>query len=168
MHDVEIPPSLVRDPQGRRSPGYGRDPARTPMQWDATPNAGFCPPDVEPWLPVADDYAEVNVEAQRDDPHSMLSLFRRLARLRREYPALAVGSYRPLETGDTPVISYLREHEDGRLLVALNFGEDEERLELPADAATAKLLCSTDPGRPAIDESKYMKLGPYEGVVLAL
>jgi alpha-glucosidase len=165
MHDVEIPPSLVQDPQGRRSSGYGRDPARTPMQWDTTPNAGFCPPDVEPWLPVADDYAEVNVEAQRDDPRSMLSLFRHLVQLRREHPALTVGSYRTLEAGDAAVISYLREHEDRRILVALNFGDRDERLEVPAGA---KLLCSTDPERLSVDESKVLKLGPYEGVVLAL
>ena len=163
MHDVEIPPDLIVDPQGRRSPGYGRDPARTPMQWDATPNAGFTTN--EPWLPIADDYRTLNVEAQRDDPRSMLSLFRRLIQLRREHPALAVGSYTPLETGDAPVVAYLREHEDRRILVALNFGGDGERLDLPADA---KLLCSTDPDRPALDESKVLKLEPYEGVVLAL
>jgi alpha-glucosidase len=167
MHDVEIPPHLVQDPQGQRSPGYGRDPARTPMQWEATPNAGFCPPDVEPWLPVADDHTKINVEARRSDPRSMLSLFRRLVGLRREHPALTLGSYRQLETGDAPVVSYLREHGDGRLLVALNFGEEEECLELPMDAAKAKLLCATDPERPGVEESRNLKLAPYEGIVLA-
>ncbi len=166
MHDVEIPPELVVDPQGLRSPGYGRDPARTPMQWDGGPNAGFT--SGTPWLPVADDSTRVNVEAQRDDSHSMLSLFRRLIRLRREHPALTVGSYRPVETGDSQMVAYLREHEDGRVLVALNFGGEDQRLGVPEGTAGAKLLCSTDPERHAFDESRVLKLGPYEGVVLAL
>jgi alpha-glucosidase len=165
MTDVPIPPDKVEDPWEKNVPGIGvgRDPERTPMQWDASPNAGFTTG--TPWLPVAGDHAKVNVEAQRDDPRSMLSLIRRLLRLRREHPALAVGSYRQLETGDATVISYLREHEDRRILVALNFGDRDERLEVPA---AAKLLCSTDPERLSVDESKVLKLGPYEGVVLAL
>jgi alpha-glucosidase len=165
MRDVEIPPHLVVDPRGKRSPGYGRDPARTPMQWDATSNAGFCPPEVEPWLPVPDDHREVNVETQRRDPGSKLSLFRRLVRLRREHPALTGGSYEEFETGEAPVVAYLREHEGRRILVALNFGDREERLEIPVGA---KLLSSTDPERRALDDSKVLELGPCEGAVLAL
>jgi alpha-glucosidase len=165
MRDVEIPPDLVVDPQGKRSPGYGRDPERTPMQWDASPNAGFCRPDVEPWLPLPGDYREANVEAQREDPGSMLSLVRRLVRLRREHPPLALGSYRELESGEAPVVAYLREHEGNRVLVALNFGEAGESLEIPAGA---KLLCSTDPERRTLDGSKILVLGPCEGALLAL
>jgi alpha-glucosidase len=165
MRDVEIPPDLVVDPQGKRSPGYGRDPARTPMQWDATPNAGFCPPDVEPWLPIPDDHGEVNAEAQRGDPTSMLSLFRRLVRLRREHTALTLGSYEEYETGASPVVAYLREHGGHRILVALNFGDADERVEIPAGA---KLLSSTDPERGALDGSKVLELRSREGVVLAL
>jgi alpha-glucosidase len=165
MRDGEIPPDLVVDPQGKRSPGYGRDPERTPMQWDASPNAGFCRPDVEPWLPLPGDYREANVEAQREDPGSMLSLVRRLVRLRREHPPLALGSYRELESGEAPVVAYLREHEGNRVLVALNFGEAGESLEIPAGA---KLLCSTDPERRTLDGSKILVLGPCEGALLAL
>jgi alpha-glucosidase len=168
MTDVPIPPEKVQDPWEKNVPGIGvgRDPARTPMQWDATPNAGFTTG--TPWLPVSGDHASTNVEAQRDDPRSILSLVRRLLQLRREHPALALGSYGQLDTRDAPVVAYLREHETQRILVVLNLGEREERLELPADAAGAELLCSTDPERPALDESKVLKLGPHEGVVLAL
>ena len=165
MQDVAIPQQKVQDPQGLRSPGYSRDPARTPMQWDAGPNAGFCPPGVEPWLPISVDHAQVNVEAERDDPRSMLSFFRQLTRLRRQRPALTLGSYEPLETGDSPVISYLREHDGERLLVALNFGGAPERLELPGKV---EILCSTYPERPLGDSTEELELGPYEGVMLAL
>ncbi len=75
MRDVAIPPPLMQDPWEKNLPGrsLGRDPERTPMQWDATPNAGFTTGG--PWLPVAEDYATVNVATQRDDPRSMLSLY---------------------------------------------------------------------------------------------
>ena len=54
MHNGDIPPERVYDPMEKNMSGLGlgRDPARTPMQWDRSPNAGFCPPNVEPWLPI--------------------------------------------------------------------------------------------------------------------
>ena len=168
MHDVEIPPKLVRDPQGIKSPGYGRDPVRTPMQWDAGPNAGFCPPDVEPWLPVANDYTKINVEKGRDDPDSMLTFVRRQLWLRRKLPALTLGAYRPLDTRDDAVIAYLREHEGSRLLVALNFGSQSPSLELALDAPGAELLCSTRQDRTGGADPRELELGPYEGVIISL
>ena len=84
LPDVPIPPERVQDPYELNSPGLGvgRDPARTPMPWSAAPNGGFCPPGVEPWLPLG-DVAGLDVEAQRRDPRSMLSLYRALLALRR-------------------------------------------------------------------------------------
>src|ERR1700749_4853968 len=61
MHDGDIPPALVRDPAEKNQPGLGlgRDPERTPMQWDASPQAGFTKG--IPWLPIAADANEINV-----------------------------------------------------------------------------------------------------------
>ena len=166
MRDVEIPPELVRDPQEIGSPGYGRDPVRTPMQWDASPNAGFTTG--TPWLPAADDYTATNVEAQRDDPASMLSLVRCLLLLRRELPALTLGGYRPLEAGNDSVIAYLREDEKNRVLVALNFAADGLNLELPLDGTGSEILRSTYPNRTGTPDPRRLELGPYEGVILSL
>ena len=66
MEDVEIPTAKVQDPWETREPGRGRDPNRTPMQWDATPHAGFTTG--TPWLPVGSHAKERNVEAQMKDP----------------------------------------------------------------------------------------------------
>jgi alpha-glucosidase len=107
MENVPIPPERERDPFGMNMPGtgQGRDPERTPMQWDGSENAGFTTGD--PWLPLAPDWREVNVEAQRRDPRSMLSLVQALLDLRRREPALSLGSYRTLSVeGD--VLVYAR------------------------------------------------------------
>src|SRR6184192_682291 len=65
---------------------------RTPMQWDASPRGGFTSA-AEPWLPIGDTNA-VNVTKQRDDPHSMLSFYRRLIRVRGDNHAFTSGIYR--------------------------------------------------------------------------
>jgi alpha-glucosidase len=121
MCDVEIPPELVQDPFERNVPGHGhgRDPARTPMQWDGTGSAGFTKG--TPWLPVADDYETNNVAAARKDPASMLTLHRRLLALRRAEPALAIGSYVPVEA-EADMLAYTRERDGRRFLVVLNLG----------------------------------------------
>jgi alpha-glucosidase len=77
MVDVPIPPELVHDPWEKNEPGLGlgRDPERTPMQWDGAPGGGFTTG--TPWLPPIDP-AERNVEAQRGDPDSLLEHYRRL------------------------------------------------------------------------------------------
>ena len=94
MHDVSIPPESVRDPWEINVPGFGvgRDPQRTPMQWDDSPHAGFTTG--EPWLPVASDYLDINVGRERNDPASMLTLYRRLIELRKAESALTLGAYR--------------------------------------------------------------------------
>jgi alpha-glucosidase len=166
MHDVPIPPELAHDPQEHLSPGYGRDPERTPMQWDATPNAGFS--SATPWLPVADDYASNNVAAQRDDPRSMLSLFRRLIELRRSSPALTLGAYRSLDAGSDEVFAYLRESAGQRLLIVLNLGSSDQTLDLAAAGVQADLLCSTHLDRSERVDLAQLKLRPDEGLLLSL
>ena len=169
MRDVDVPQELVRDPQGINSPGYGRDPARTPMQWDATPNAGFCPEGVEPWLPVAEDHETINVDVQSSDPRSMLALCRRLLGLRRELPALTAGSYRALDTGDGSVLAYLREHAEDRVLVVLNFGAERRATDLSQEAAgRGEVLCSTHPDRTGRLDLAQLDLRPDEGMLVSL
>ena len=164
LRDVEIPPELVQDPWERNVPGIGlgRDPERTPMQWGTSPNAGFTTGD--PWLPLAGDHETNNVEVQRGDPRSMLTLHRRLLDLRRSEPALAVGSYVPVEAeGD--VLAYRREHEGKRFLVALNFGPEPQRPRLD-DAGCVAL--STHLDREDEETGGSLELRGNEGVLLAL
>jgi len=120
MKNGRITRHQIQDPVGRKYWPFnrGRDPERTPMQWSADDNAGFST--AEPWLPVADNYRSVNVQAQEEDPGSLLGWYRVLIRLRRERPALHRGSLRFI--GDDPdVVAYLREHDGETIVAALNF-----------------------------------------------
>jgi alpha-glucosidase len=167
MRDVAIPPALVQDPWEKNVPGLGlgRDPERTPMQWDDSHNAGFTAG--TPWLPVADDYPRVNVAAERYDPTSMLTLYRRLIALRRATPALAVGSYAPVATvGD--LLAYTRVYGEQRCLVVLNLGAASERLELGQAGLRGRFVLSTALDRSGEQVRETVELRPDEGVVAML
>ncbi|MFA7603602.1 MAG: alpha-amylase family glycosyl hydrolase [Novosphingobium sp.] len=159
---VAIPPDRVRDPQDLRQPGLGlgRDAARTPMPWNAGPNAGFSA--VEPWLPLNEDWRVRNVAVQEEDPGSMLSLYRRLLALRRRHPALSIGNL-ALVAADEDVLQYTRQAGEERLLVALNLGNRPRRLLVPEGMRIAEPLMSTATS-PAFDGS----LAGDEGVVLRI
>jgi glycosidase len=180
MRDIEVPPTTVRDPVGRRIPGSGRDPERAPMAWDGGPNAGFCPPGVTPWLPLAADYRQVNVARERDDPRSLLTLTQRILRLRRAAPALLRGAYTPVERVPDDCFAYLRAHGDERYLIALNFGGREQTLRLGEGGGEAvggrsgrsgmsgRLVLSTRLDREGSVDLATLRLRPYEGCLVAL
>ena len=153
---VEIPRGRVRDPKELREPGIGlgRDPSRTPIAWDASPNAGFST--AEPWLPLHRDWRTRNVASQETDTGSMLSLYRMLLQLRRSEPALSVGSIRMAQDSEQ-ILAYERIHQATHLHIALNLSGTERRFDLP----DGELLLSTlgSPPPPGW-------LRPDEGVIL--
>jgi alpha-glucosidase len=167
MHSIKIPPELAHDPQEKSSPGFGRDPHRTPMQWDRGPNAGFCLPEVTPWLPVAEDYEQFNVAAEKHDPASMLSLVQSLTRLRRTNPALSVGSYKSVETGSEDCLVYIREFEDQAFLVALNFSDTTQNILLP-QMGQGQVALSTYLDREGGVSLAELALRGGEGLVIKL
>ena len=135
---------------------YSRDNARTPMQWDASANAGFTTG--KPWLPVHDDYKTCNVEAQADDPNSVLAHFRKLAELRQATPVLAAGDWRELEAESEQIFAFERTCADERAVVLANFTEDEVKFD-PSLVQGLELAFSTH-GRSAAET-----LRPLEAVV---
>jgi alpha-glucosidase len=126
-----------------------RDRCRSPLQWSGEPNAGFCPPDVPPWLPVNPNYATgVNVACQEGDPHSLLNFYRRMLRLRRTTPALIAGDYQPLLPQSEACLAFLR-HDAAAgqtCLVVLNFSGENQTVIFHLDARRPRLLFSW-PGR---------------------
>ncbi len=167
MTNGVIPPEHMRDPWALQAPGLGRDPQRTPMQWEASPNAGFCPSDVTPWLPITADYARVNVAVEADDPHSMLALTRRLLELRRENPALSVGHYRSIDGMPDGCFVFIRHVAEQQVLVALNFTPSEQLLNLPG-AMHGTIRVSTHADRDGEAIANQLQLRDNEGCVLEL
>lgn len=166
MEDVYIPQDLALDPQGKNG-GYNRDAVRTPMQWDASPNAGFADASVTPWLRLAPNHQIVNVAAQRDDPNSMLAFVRRLLVYRRQNPVLTIGSYTALDSPGGCFV-FVRQHENQRALVALNITSDPKQLHLPG-YGTGTTRISTHPEHEGdrVDLSK-LSLNGDEGVIIEL
>jgi alpha-glucosidase len=164
MMQVPISGDRVRDPFQKNLPGIevGRDGSRTPMQWDDSRYAGFS--EVEPWLPLADDFRQYNVAKQRGDPTSIHQLYRRLIALRRSRSALLHGSYRPIQA-DGDLLLFFREQGPERLLVALNFGTGAAVAKCPDEVAGTVLL-SSHLDRHGEDVHGAIKLGPDEGVVI--
>ena len=165
MHDVEIPPEKVQDPFEKNVPGrgLGRDPQRTPMQWSAAKNAGFTAG--KPWLPIAEDYAQINVEAERDDPFSILSLYMQLINVRRGEPALEVGELERIDTaGD--LLTYIRRDGESAFLVALNFGSEPQVIDISDKAGEGRITLSTGLDRAGESVRVILHIHPDEGLLL--
>ena len=167
MHDVPIPPEMVQDPLEKNVPGLGlgRDPQRTPMQWDATPCAGFTTGTA--WLPVGKDHQTVNVAAERDDPHALLVLYRRLIELRRREPALAVGSYARLQAADG-LFAYLRREGARSFLIVLNFTHEPHVFECDGRCACGSVVLSTHERADEPMSAGRLSVREDEGLIVEL
>jgi alpha-glucosidase len=120
MRDVAVPFDEIVDPRGRNMPdrNLGRDPARSPMQWDTSTNSGFT--SGRSWLPIDRLAPKVNVEVQKSDPLSLLTLHRRIIELRNSEASLSHGEFVPVYS-DTQLISFVRHHPGAtRFLIVLN------------------------------------------------
>jgi alpha-glucosidase len=167
MMQAAIPKDRVRDPFELRVPGIGvgRDGCRAPMQWDDTPHAGFSR--AEPWLPLADNFRNENVEIQRQDPTSIFKLYRRLIALRRARRSLVFGSYRPIMASDN-LLLYAREVEHECVLVALNMGSEPAQASFSPAGAAGSLLLSSGLDRDGERALGSIKLRPHEGALIEL
>ena len=138
-----------------------RDNARTPVQWDAGPNAGFTTG--TPWLPVNPDHVEWNAEAQRGDPDSVLAHYRRLIALRHDDPVVALGDFAMLLPEHDDVYAFTRTLDDRVLVVVCNLSRTPTGWPTwcprPSTAASCWATCPTrtpsccGPGRPASSAS---------------
>ncbi|ELY2494950.1 alpha-glucosidase [Cronobacter muytjensii] len=118
----------------------GRDNSRTPMQWDASPYAGFSTH--EPWLKVNPNYEMINVESQQHDPHSVLNFYRQMIHLRKREPALIYGRYEPLLDDHEQIYAYGRTLGEERVVVLCNLSgkaAEWEAQALSLDGATCLL-----------------------------
>jgi alpha-glucosidase len=158
MYGDELGMPQTDVPEPARLDMSGRDGARTPMQWSDEPGAGFTQPGVRPWLPFGDPRS-YNVDAQRGDAGSTLSLVRDLIRLRRERPELREAAY---ESIDAPpgVWAWRR----GPYATALNIGSGAVEVE----DLSGTVLVGTDRSRAREQVRGPVRLDPGEGVLVAL
>ena len=132
-----------------------RDNARTPMQWDDTPNAGFT--SGTPWLPVNENYRTVNAAAEAQDADSVLSYYKALLRLRKTHPVLLHGVYEELLKDNTQIYAFSRTEGSRRIVTAVNFSAEEAAL--PAGFLAGTRLIGSDADVPSTS------LRPLEAVV---
>ena len=135
-----------------------RDNSRTPMQWDASENAGFTKG--TPWLKVCDRYKEINTES-RHEPDSVFQYYKELVKLRKELPVIQKGSVTPLLREDKEILAYKREYQGKELYVFCNFfdGEVEVPYSIPEDCRSILSNYGEE------ISPKELVLRPYEAVM---
>ncbi|HEY3144063.1 MAG TPA: alpha-amylase family glycosyl hydrolase [Acidimicrobiales bacterium] len=140
LEDAVVPPELVQDPAGFR------DGCRAPIPWDSSSGHGWA--GATPWLPWPPDPGSRNAATLRDDPTSILHLYRRLLTARRNSPALQHGTQRVLPASAPDVLAWERTTPGDRRLIAVNFAPDPRPLSLDTPWTTEVSSTGTDEGRP--------------------
>jgi glycosidase len=145
-----------------------RDNARTPMQWDASPNAGFSTADAKPWMRVNDNYTEVNAASQTSDPNSVYSCYRHVLQKRKEHIDVFVyGNFLLVDDANEKVFAYSRRADNGdTAIVVCNFSTDSVAWKLPGEAR--EVLASPTGRTPDDLNSGEIKLAPCEAFAVLL
>jgi alpha-glucosidase len=153
LEDAIVPPERHVDPSGGR-----RDGCRAPIPWAPEPPHGWASPDT--WLPFSPEPARRNATSLRDDPGSILHLYRSLLAARRRSAALQLGSIEVLDSPDD-VLVYERRLDDDVRIVAISF--TDRPVELTVGLPTLELSSYAARTVGAVLEGV---LQPYEAVVL--
>jgi glycosidase len=158
MEEATLSAAEHRDPWGDKVEYLSRDGCRTPMQWDATPDAGFGSD--SPWLPLSSGHEIHNVREELQQPGSMLNLYRRLLSYRKDSESLKGGSYTTHPASDESVYVFERGAGKESVIVAVNFTDQ------PCEVAlgSGTVVLSTSVVEPRLVDTN-LRLGPKEGVI---
>lgn len=144
----------------------GRDNARTPMHWDATPNAGFTTG--TPWIRVNENYREINGATQVNEPQSVYHCWRQVLEKRKALKDIFVyGDFELVDQDHRQVFAYKRTAENGdAALVVCNFSTEPVAWKM---AGKAREILVSPAGKTLEDVSSgEVHLGPCEGVAVLL
>lgn len=141
-----------------------RDNARTPMQWDASENAGFS--EAQPWIRVNANYKRINTENALADSDSVFYYYQKLIALRHELPIITDGVYELLDAENEKIYAYLRKGEKESLIVLCNFTDEtvEYEVDESVKAERSKLVISNYKDAPEKFASK-ITMKPYGAYV---
>lgn len=159
MQNGYIPAGKGKDGFGSDGMMAGRDPERTPLQWDETDYAGFST--AEPWLPVDQSYIAVNAAKQSDEPQSVLSLYRALLSLRREHAALRQGEFTLLGF-DNNILAYQVAGRDSTFVTMVNFNDMEHDVVVSG----GEIICSSVMVKNSNRLHGTVTLAPFEAIVI--
>ncbi len=143
---------------------YGRDGCRTPMQWDDSPiNAGFSKKSkIVPWLPIGQNKS-INVKSELGDEKSMLTYFKKLIKVRKQYEALQIGQLDVSEDSNSDLLIYKRTFQKQQLTILLNFSSKIQNI---ATINKVKQIFSTKLFKEQKDVSDEITLEPFEGIIV--
>ena len=143
-----------------------RDNSRTPVQWNSSQHAGFTK--TTPWINVASNYKEINVEKVLSNKDSVFYHYQQLIKLRKQYDLITYGDYQLILEEHPDIFAYVRNGENEKLLVINNFYGKETTFELPTEVDVegyrGKTLLSNY--QSDTNEFQHFKLRPYESIVL--
>ncbi|OQO69555.1 glucohydrolase [Enterococcus villorum] len=138
----------------------GRDNARTPMQWDRSPNAGFTKG--IPWLHVNPNYKEINVQSALADKHSIFYTYKKLIELRKQHEIIVWGEYQLITETPDDVFAYYRLYEEEKWLIVCNISEKTNQISLPSGDFSIVIANYPQEETPKGE----ITLRPYEAFVL--
>lgn len=142
----------------------GRDNARTPMQWDDSPNAGFTTG--TPWIGVNPNYKEINVKQALADKNSIFYYYQKLIRLRKMYPIIVYGDFTLLDPENEETFAYIRCYNGEKLLVVSNWTGEEVLFTMPETAEfTPRELLIANYDDAVIPPGRVLVLRPWEALV---
>jgi glycosidase len=155
-HKFKYVPRFIPDTLGLT---INRDEVRTPMQWDATKNAGFSSAE-KTWLPVHENYHIINVEIEDRDEHSLLNTIKTLMKIRNTHRSLQEGSLKLIENLPEDVLGYTRVLDDEKINILLNFDDKNKEIQIEATEVIFKL------SKQCQLNGNIIHLGSYGGLIL--
>ena len=143
---------------------FSRDNGRTPMPWDDSENAGFT--SGNPWLSINENYVEINVANQEEDPNSCLNYFREMVRLRKDNPLLVYGDYELLDREHPQIYAYTRKYDGKAMLVLLNFSEEQATFNIEDSASIGEVLINNY--ESVSKEGNVLTMEPFQALIFSM
>ncbi|AKE15075.1 MULTISPECIES: alpha,alpha-phosphotrehalase [Bacillus] len=165
IYDIKLKEGLSKEEIIGILKQKSRDNSRTPMQWNEEMNSGFTTS--TPWISVAENFKEINVEKALEDKESVFYHYKKLIELRKTYDVITEGEYAILDKNDPKIWAYTRTTESEVLLVINNFYGEEITYSVPAhvqlDGMKQEVLLSNY--KDASKDIAKLNLRPYESIV---